>query len=300
MQENRKEANLRVEGLQESQESQNFFDSEMGKSWVEDEYAYQGKAVNVLIANLVIRFLGDKIHKQDRVKILSPSANIARVEADMLEEFKKQNVDVSFIVGDIADKINIDRRVSGINEMLYLNIDAAKLPLKNASVDILFEKKGFLLQLIDLAIRDNNKLVLKLLDEYFRVIKPGGAVLVDSIPDKFAYFTMDDYIQSIENKKEQEDWIKMTPEEKNNWIEENKKNRIAELRRTNLWNDIKDEYSKIGLEEKDTLLQKSSSTMVSLKFLMNRDSRFAELINEKYEFKSLGGEIDFLTAIVRK
>jgi SAM-dependent methyltransferase len=276
--------------------SKHFFSGDYGKIWVEDEYKHQGPEIGFLMADAVIDFWERFYHNGDSFKLLSPSANVATVEMDMLSRFKERNVKVDFIVGDIAENIKIDSRVSSVSEASYTRLNAIQLPFPDSSFDVLLEKKGFLLQLIEASISEKRNLVSALLEEYFRVIKPGGALLIDSIPDMFAYFTVED-IKEAENSDRLKD---MTLDELNKWIKEMQKKKIVKLKEDGLWEEIQKAYKNIGLEGRDNLLQKSPSTLTALNFLLGQDKDLAMEMKSKYEFKQLGRGIHFLTAISKK
>lgn len=285
-----------------------YFSDPSGKSWVEDEQEYQGKKVNEIMASSIIDFLGDK----KEVRILSPSANVATVESDMLKVLKEEGLEVDFVVGDIADNLNIDSRIGNLSDINYFQLNAMHLPFENDKFDVVFEKKGALAQYVSEVIKiigmnsdeyvidEAIKKVYKLLDEYFRVLKSGGVILIDSIPEEFAYISTK-RIEEIDGDKEGS-WDRMSKEERKKWFNEEKVKRILELKYNEQWEEIQEKYEKLGLSNKDTLLQKSPSSLMELQYLMKMKKEFDKYINKNYEFKPLDGneEINFLTAIKKK
>lgn len=283
----------------ETEEQKKFFEGRNGERWVEDEYQYQGRVVNEIMARLIIDFIKSRYKNKKRIRVLSPTANNGRVESDMARIFENSDIKAEFVLGDVIKNVGSAVNLENLWNVSLVQLDAWRLPFGDNTFDVLFEKKGFLLQLMNQffenegnrMLENTTKAVLKLLEEYFRVMKPDGMLLIDAISDDFAYFPVD-YKWDKDNRERRSG--------KDGLIRREKEKRLMELKRDGRWEKIQKEYLKNGLGRKDTLLQKSSSTFTTLLFLMEKDSKFARQINDKYKFRFLGDGIRFLMAILER
>ena len=153
------------------------------------------------------KILSEKATAQ--ISILSPTANTASLEARMFKKLKqeKEFSNISFIAGDVAD-IAIDKEVFN-NDVLYARFDALNLPFKDNSIDILFDKKGLLWFACEYKKIDK---ITESLEEYFRILKEDGEIIIDAIKDEYSILRIDknrddakcDNIPWIQNMKEGE------------------------------------------------------------------------------------------------
>jgi len=121
------------------------------------------------------------------VAVLSVSANVpthelAMFRADLLTRKGKSK----FIVGDMA-RLSVHPFIanlvkpytSELHTFDYVTWDATKLPIPDNSTDILFDRKGALWHIAQ-NFGDPDMLI-GAFDGYYKVLKPGGSVVVDNI-----------------------------------------------------------------------------------------------------------------------
>ncbi|MEK9153916.1 MAG: hypothetical protein AAB798_00425 [Patescibacteria group bacterium] len=113
---------------------------------------------------------------------VSPSANIPTHEKMFFEEDKKTREGRGmFLVGDIAH-LNLDlshiQKFSSDNHFQYFQWDAERLPIKNGTVDMLWDHKGWLW--FSCRAEDPNRFFSSL-DQYYKLLRENGCIVIDDI-----------------------------------------------------------------------------------------------------------------------
>ena len=117
---------------------------------------------------------------------VSPTANIPTHEITFFHEdqrFRKGHA--LFLAGDISD-VAVDRSDIRRDEeqgiFQYFKWDASNMPVRGGSVDMLWDRKGWLWHA---AYTKRPKQFLESLENYHRLLKDNGCVVVDAIPGYF-------------------------------------------------------------------------------------------------------------------
>lgn len=151
-------------------------------SWKEVADGYFGREEAVTVLNSLREFLPSA--DKDLV-FLSPTANYPTHEEAMYwEAIHTRTGKTTFLVGDIS-KIKPTKILEEIapynnedHQFTYFRWDADRLPIKKGSVDVLWDRKGWLWHS---ANEGGNKMVLKALRQYRDLLKPGGIIVTDAI-----------------------------------------------------------------------------------------------------------------------
>lgn len=113
---------------------------------------------------------------------VSPTANIPTHEATLFTEDSHTRTGSSkFFVGDISRvEVPLDdvSKKTANGTFQYFRWDAEHLPLKDETVDVIWDRKGWLWHL---AMDGSSNKVLKAFTQYYRLLKPGGSIVVDAI-----------------------------------------------------------------------------------------------------------------------
>jgi len=116
--------------------------------------------------------------------LLSPSANTG-----LYEEAFAKTLPFKVLAGDI---VGVRRQR---DHSIPLQLNAFYLPIRDNTVDVIFDRLGALWHAVDYDIthhNDHDKLTHFILGEYYRVLKPGGALILDgdSQFDSIVYSTI--------------------------------------------------------------------------------------------------------------
>ncbi|MDP3725771.1 MAG: class I SAM-dependent methyltransferase [bacterium] len=139
------------------------------------------------------------------IVFLSPTANIPTHEISFFEKDKEtRRAKGLFLVGDISElELQQDQvqRTSQDHHFQYFRWDAEHLPIKDRSVDVIWDRKGWLWHC---ANRKDIERLLETFQQYQKLLKDGGSIIVDNIPG---------YEQLVENLSAGEQmkilWIKL-------------------------------------------------------------------------------------------
>ena len=113
---------------------------------------------------------------------VSPTANIPTHERTFFEEDQKERKGRgTFLVGDIS-RLNVDaadfQKISETGVFQYFRWDAEYLPIKNGSVDMLWDRKGWLWYLAE---KNDSQRFMETIQQYYDLLRDGGCVVVDNI-----------------------------------------------------------------------------------------------------------------------
>ncbi len=155
--------------------------------WKELSEANFGGRINRRMADLMLGHLSQ--NPKNRLRILSPTANTANIEADIFDKLKNE-FEVHLIAGDITS-VEPDRRIKNRDGMSYLRLNALELPFKDSCLDVIFDKKGLLWHAARKTFGEGTDLITPVLQEYFRALAKGGAAIIDSIEEGYSHSVVD-------------------------------------------------------------------------------------------------------------
>lgn len=114
--------------------------------------------------------------------VLSPTANVPHHELQLWKYAQQIHyAPVTVLASDLINHCQSGEQVSqraGQHTFQYLQADAALLPICNGSVDILWDRKGWLWHLADTQQVDSLQDTLL---QYKQKLKPQGAIVIDAI-----------------------------------------------------------------------------------------------------------------------
>jgi len=156
-------------------------------------------------ASIFEQLIEDNFLPRKEVAILSPTANTATNEKNIEKILKKKGIGSKFFAGDIA-KVSPEITDSP-DQIPFARMDAYTLPFKDDQFNLILDKKGAIWQLAYKLYKsdvynqeDGKKLLVTLLDEYFRVLKDDGLVVIDSMESLYVPGKEDQKV-----KRQQED-----------------------------------------------------------------------------------------------
>jgi hypothetical protein len=115
---------------------------------------------------------------------VSPTANIPTHELSFFnKDSETRTAESLFLVGDISSlplEPTQKQEQRGNKTLQYFRWDAHELPLSPQSVDIIWDRKGWLWHILS---EKNEVLMIETMKNYFELLRPNGAIVIDSIQD---------------------------------------------------------------------------------------------------------------------
>lgn len=147
---------------------------------IENDSVITSDVVSSIIQDLVSEGVISRL--SDHFVFLSPTANIPTHEITCFEYITQTlKVPSTFIAGDICEyPLNTDHiyRENEGSSFQYVRLDAQQLPIRDSSVDLIWDRKGWLWHV---SRSYDQEQILNALMEYYRVLRPGGAIVIDDI-----------------------------------------------------------------------------------------------------------------------
>lgn len=137
--------------------------------------------------------------ENEDIVFVSPTANTPTHEtAIWQEENKTRSGSSTFLVGDllpidpksVIEAANIPDDTQ--NKFTYFHWDAEALPIQNNSVDVIWDRKGWVWHAV-YNFQDSERLD-KAFKDYHELLKPGGIIVLDANP------SYTDYLRSLSRK----------------------------------------------------------------------------------------------------